>query len=112
MSRLVGRGKAMEMILTGNMIGAAEAHLIGLVDEIYPPEELLDKAVEMAKLINSKSPLAVAMAKESINKGLDMPLMDGCDIEMNLFGEVCGTDDKNEGTKAFLEKRPPKFTGK
>jgi len=112
LSRLVGRGKAMEMILTGNMVGAAEAHLIGLVDEVYPPEELLDKAVEMAKLINSKSPLAVAMAKESINKGLDMPLMDGCDFEMNLFGEICGSDDKNEGTKAFLEKRKPNFTGK
>jgi len=112
MSRLVGRGKAMELILTGNMVDAAEAHRIGLVDEVYPPEELMDKTFELAKLISSKSPLAVCMAKEAINKGLDMPLLDGCNLEMHLFGEVCGTDDKNEGTAAFLEKRKANFTGK
>ncbi|MFZ5981272.1 MAG: enoyl-CoA hydratase/isomerase family protein [Candidatus Zixiibacteriota bacterium] len=112
LSRLVGRGKAMELILTGNMIDAAEAHRIGLVDEIYPPEELIDKALEMAKLINTKSPLAICVAKEAINKGLDMPLLDGCDMEMHMFGEICGSDDKNEGTSAFLEKRKANFTGK
>ncbi|MBN1212121.1 MAG: enoyl-CoA hydratase/isomerase family protein [candidate division Zixibacteria bacterium] len=112
LSRLVGRGKAMELILTGNMVDAAEAHRIGLVDEVYPPDELMDKAFELAKLINSKSPLSISIAKEAINRGLDMPLMDGCDFEMNLFGEIFGSDDKNEGTNAFLEKRKPNFTGK
>jgi enoyl-CoA hydratase len=112
LSRLVGRGKAMELILTGNMMDAAEAYRIGLVNEVYTPEELMDKAFELAKMINSKSTLAISMAKEAINRGLDMSLMDGCDFEMNLFGEIFGSDDKNEGTKAFLEKRQPKFTGK
>ncbi len=109
--RLVGRGKAMQLILTGGMINAAEAHRIGLVDEVYPPEELMDKAMEMAKLIASKGPIAITLSKECINRGLDGTLTAGCDLEKANFGQICGTGDKNEGCEAFLEKRKPSFTG-
>lgn len=109
--RLVGRGKAMQLILTGDMINAAEAHRIGLVDEVYPPEELMNKAMEMAQTIASKGPIAITLAKECINRGLDGPLGAGCDLEKANFGQICGTGDKNEGCEAFLEKRKPNFTG-
>ncbi|MDF1543696.1 MAG: enoyl-CoA hydratase-related protein [bacterium] len=111
LSRLVGRGKAMQLIFTGDMVSAVEAHRIGLVDEIYPPAELMDKAMEMAKTIASKGPLAIAAAKECINRGLDMDLAHGCDFEKVQFGSLCGTGDKNEGMEAFLEKRKPTFSG-
>jgi enoyl-CoA hydratase len=111
LSRLVGRGKAMQLILTGDMISAAEAHRIGLVDEVYLPGEVMNKALEMADVICSKGPLAVAMAKECINRGLDVNLSAGCDLEKANFGSICGTADKNEGTKAFMEKRKPEFKG-
>ena len=112
LSRLVGRGKAMQLILTGDMIPAAEAHRIGLVDEVYPPEELLNKAIEMANTIASKGPLAIRMAKECINRGLDMPLSNALDLEKVNFGAVCGSLDKTEGCAAFLEKRKAEFKGK
>ncbi|MCP4685052.1 MAG: hypothetical protein GY867_06330 [bacterium] len=111
LSRLVGRGKAIQLICTGEMIGAAEAYRIGLVEEMYPPAELMDKALEMAKAIAVKGPMAVIMAKECINRGLDVNLTAGCDLEKANFGSICGTGDKNEGMEAFLEKRAPKFTG-
>lgn len=109
--RLVGIGKAMQMILTGEMISADEAHRIGLVDEVYPHDQLMEKVLQMAELIASKAPVAVQMSKECINKGLDMTLADGCELEKKRFGAVCGTKDKTEGIKAFLEKRRPKFNG-
>lgn len=109
--RLVGRGKAMQMIFTGDMIDAAEAYRVGLVDEVYPPEQLMEKAMGMAKTICAKGPIAVALAKECINRGLDGTLTAGCDLEKANFGQVCGTGDKNEGCEAFLEKRKPDFTG-
>ncbi|MEW6412773.1 MAG: enoyl-CoA hydratase-related protein [Candidatus Zixiibacteriota bacterium] len=109
--RLVGRGKAMQMIFTGDMVDAAEAHRIGLVDEVYEPEELMDKAMAMAKTIASKAPIAVSLGKECINRGLDGTLTAGCDLEKANFGQICGTGDKNEGMEAFLEKRKPNFTG-
>jgi enoyl-CoA hydratase len=112
LSRLVGLGKAMQLILTGEIINAQEAHRIGLVDEIYPHELLQAKAVEMAELISSKGPLAVASAKECLNRGLEVTLPVGCVLEKANFGQICGTHDKNEGTKAFLEKRKPEFKGK
>ncbi len=112
LSRLVGRGKAMQLILTGEMINATEAHRIGLVDEVYPPDELMDKAMEMAKLICSKGPVAVAAAKECINRGLETALSVGSDLEKVFFGQTCGTSDKNEGMTAFLEKRKAEFTGR
>ena len=110
--RLVGRSKAMQMILTGEMVTAAEAHRIGLVDEVYPPDQLWEKAMAMAQTICSKGPIAIAMAKECINRGLDVTLSVGCDLEKANFGSVCGTDDKNEGMEAFLEKRKAEFKGK
>ncbi len=110
--RLVGKGKAMQLILTGDMIKADEAHRIGLVDEVFAPEELMDKAIAMAEAIASKGPIAVKLSKECINRGLETNLSVGCDYEKSNFGTACGTDDKNEGTAAFLEKRPAKFTGK
>jgi enoyl-CoA hydratase len=109
--RLVGRGKAMQLILTGEMVNAQEAHRIGLVDEVYPPEELMAKAMAMAETICAKGPLAITMAKECINRGLDVNLTAGCDLEKANFGSICGTGDKNEGMEAFLEKRKPEFTG-
>ena len=111
LSRLVGRGKAMQLILTGEMIGAEEAKRIGLVDEIYPTAEFMDKVREMAKAICAKAPLAIATAKECINRGLDVTLSVGSDLEKVNFGQICGTGDKNEGCEAFLEKRKPEFTG-
>lgn len=111
LSRLVGRGKAMQLILTGDMINAEEAHRIGLVDEVYAPEELMDKANEMAKKIASKGPVAIQIAKECINRGLDVNLSAGCDFEKANFGLTCGTKDKVEGMTAFMEKRKPEFTG-
>lgn len=109
--RLVGRGKAMQLILTGDMINAEEAHRIGLVDEVYAPEELWDKAMAMANTIASKGPIAIQLSKECIGRGLEATLSVGCDFEKANFGAVCGTEDKNEGMGAFLEKRKPEFKG-
>ncbi|MCX6835318.1 MAG: enoyl-CoA hydratase-related protein [candidate division Zixibacteria bacterium] len=112
LSRLVGRGKAMQMILTGDMITAAEAYRIGLVNEVYPAEELLTKALEMANTIASKGPLAMRMAKECINRGQDMSLSSGLAFEKVNFGATCGSHDGTEGCAAFLEKRKAEFKGK
>ncbi|MEW6051197.1 MAG: enoyl-CoA hydratase-related protein [Candidatus Zixiibacteriota bacterium] len=109
--RLVGKGKALQMILTGEIINAQEAYRIGLVDELYPPDQLMTKAFEMAELIASKAPLAITSAKECVHRGLDINLTAGCDLEKATFGSICGTGDKNEGMEAFLEKRKPQFTG-
>ncbi|HUU44762.1 MAG TPA: enoyl-CoA hydratase-related protein [Acidobacteriota bacterium] len=110
--RLVGRGKAKQLIMTGDMVNAAEAHRIGLVDEVYPAAELMDKAREMAQKIASKGPVAVRIAKASINLGLDVDMKSGLEHEATQFGVVCATDDKTEGCGAFLEKRTPNFEGK
>ncbi len=110
--RLVGKGIAMELILTGRMVDAQEAYQIGLVNKVVPPEKLMDEAVEMAKTILSKGPLAVKFAMEAVNRGLEVNLEEGLKIEADLFGMCCATEDKVEGTKAFLEKRKPNFKGK
>lgn len=111
LSRLVGRGKAKQLIFSGAMIDASEAYRIGLANEVYPPEELMDKAKELAKSIASKGPMAVSMAKECINHGLDVNLKAGCDFEKTNFGAVFASADAKEGMAAFLEKRPAKFKG-
>lgn len=111
LSRLVGRGKAKEMIFSGNMIDAAEAHRIGLVDEVYPVDELMNRAMELAKTIASKAPVAVSVAKECINRGLDINLCAGCDFEKTSFGTIFDTKDAKEGMAAFLEKRKAEFKG-
>ncbi len=110
--RLVGKGRAMELILTGRMVDAQEAYQMGLVNKVVPPDKLLDEAIEMAKTILSKGPLAVKFAMEAVNRGLEVSLEDGLKIEADLFGMCCATEDKVEGTKAFLEKRKPNFQGK
>lgn len=109
--RLVGKGKALQLILTGEMISAQEAHRIGLVQEVYPPDELMDKSIGMAELICNMGPIAVKLAKKSIHDGCDYGLVGGCNLENTNFGDICGTNDKNEGCSAFMEKRPANFTG-
>lgn len=110
--RLVGKGKAMQMVLSAAMVKAADARTFGLVDEVYPPDELLAKAEELARIIMNMGPVAVATAIRAINEGLQMPLDEAKQLEAKLFGELCATADMKEGTTAFLEKRKPNFTGK
>ena len=110
--RLVGKGVAMQLVLTGEMISAAEALRIGLVNEVVPAAELIPRAEAIAAKIIANAPLAVQYAMEAVNRGLDMTLADGLFLEATLFGVCCSTEDKNEGTRAFLEKRAPQFKGK
>jgi len=110
--RLVGKGRAMELIFTTDMIGAEEARAIGLVNRVVPPGVLLDEAKKMAKKILSKGPVAIAMAKRAIHEGLEMELKEGLKLEAKLFGELFETYDMREGVKAFLEKRAPHFDGR
>jgi len=112
LSRLVGKGVAMQLVLTGEMISAQEAHRIGLVNEVVPAGELIARAEAIAAKIIAHAPLAIQYAMEAVNRGLDLPLADGLFLEATLFGVCCATEDKNEGTKAFLEKRPAQFKGK
>jgi len=112
LSRLAGKGKAKELIFTADMIGADEALKIGLVDKVVAPEALMDEAKKMAQKILSKGPVAIKLAKAAINYGAETSLVDGIAHEIEKFAETFGTEDKNEGTKAFLEKRPPNFQGK
>ena len=112
LARLVGRGKAMEMILTGAQIDAREAHRIGLVNLVVSAGELLPRCLAMAKTISSMSQVAVRMALKSINITEEVPLSEGQRLEASLFGVCCGTEDFQEGTKAFLEKRKPAFKGR
>ncbi len=109
--RLVGKGVALELILSGGRIDAKEAHRIGLVNRVYPADSLLSGTEELLREIMAKSPIAVKLALESVNSGLEMPLSEGLNLEANLFGLLPTTQDMKEGMTAFLEKRPPKFTG-
>ncbi|HOD66489.1 MAG TPA: enoyl-CoA hydratase-related protein [candidate division Zixibacteria bacterium] len=109
--RLVGRGTALKMILTGEMIAADEAKRIGLVQEVVPAAELTARVQAIVELICAKAPMAIAAAKECVNRGLDVSMSVGCDLEKVSFGQMCATGDKNEGCEAFLEKRKPMFTG-
>jgi len=111
MARLVGKGKAKELIFTGDMIDAAEALRIGLVEKVVPQAELMKTAQEMAAKIISKGPLAIKAAKRAINLGLDVDLKSGLEYEAMEFSSICATEDKTEGTSAFLEKRKPNFRG-
>jgi enoyl-CoA hydratase len=111
-TRLLGRGMAMYLCLTGEMIDAPEALRTGLVQKVVPLELLREEALRIAKLIASKAPLAVAATKEAINAGAGLSLADGLEIEALHFGTLVATADYREGTSAFLEKRPANFTGK
>jgi enoyl-CoA hydratase len=110
--RLVGKGMAMQLNLTGEMITAQEAHRIGIVNEVVPSAELLPRAEAIAAKIVANAPLAIRYCMEAVNKGLDMTLAEGLFLEATLFAVTCATEDKKEGTSAFLEKRAPNFQGK
>jgi enoyl-CoA hydratase len=110
--RLVGKGIAMQMVLAGEMITAQEAHRIGLVNEVTSAAELITRAEAIASKIIANAPLAVQYAMEAVNKGMEMTLSEGLYLEAVLFAVACSTEDKKEGTTAFLEKRPAQFKGK
>jgi enoyl-CoA hydratase len=110
--RLVGEGRAMKMIYTGEMISGEEAGRIGLVDEVVPADGLRDRTLEIARTIGSRSPIALQAAKESILAARRMPMDQGLQFERAWFSLLFSTSDMDEGVSAFLEKRPAEFTGK
>jgi enoyl-CoA hydratase len=111
LARLCGKGVAHELCLTGEMITAEEAQRIGLLNRIYEPSELLPAAEAMARKIIANAPIAVKYTMEAIERGIEMSQEEGLFLEATLFGLSCATEDMREGTKAFLEKRPPAFKG-
>jgi enoyl-CoA hydratase len=112
LSRLVGKGRAMAMILTGAPIAADEALRIGLVTRVVPAAELMTEARALAAQLAKQAPIAMRYIINAINKGLEMPFAEACQYEATLFGLVASTDDMREGTAAFLEKRKPVFRGR
>jgi enoyl-CoA hydratase len=112
LARLVGKGKAMELILTGAQISAAEAERIGLVNRVVPAASLLTEVRSLAGSLANQAPIAMRYIINAINKGLEMPFAEACVFEATLFGLVAATDDMREGTRAFLEKRKPEFKGR
>src|SRR5580692_11309334 len=109
--RLVGKPAALKLLLTGEIISAAEALRIGLVEEVVPAAELMQRAEILALSIAAQAPLAVAEILRVVDEGLDLPLEAGLQMESEHFGRLCGTTDKAEGTRAFLEKRGPAWKG-
>jgi len=109
LTRAVGKSKAMEIVLSGKPIPAAEAQLSGLVSKVFPPDKVVDKAVELAEQIASHSPIIVQMAKEAVNTSFEVTLSEGMHFEKRLFHQTFSTHDRREGMKAFVEKRAPKF---
>ena len=112
LSRLVGKGRALEILLTGDMVSADEAYRIGLVNRVVEPSDLLPASREILKKILAKAPVAIRYALDAVNAGLDMPFAAAEDHEATLFGLCFATEDVKEGVSAFLEKRPAKFTGR
>ena len=112
MARLLGKGKALELILTGDRVPAAEAERIGLVNKVVPAEQLMSFAEEMARRIASRGPIAVRSAIEAVMSGSDMGFEEGQVLEATLFGLLAATDDMKEGMSAFLEKRQAEFKGR
>jgi len=112
LTRLLGRARAKELIFTGDMIDAAKAKEIGLVLDVVPLPKLLGHARAALERVAKKGPLAVRRAKEAIDRGADLDLADGLEIERQLFSDLFASADRSEGMKAFLEKRPPVFTGR
>jgi enoyl-CoA hydratase len=110
--RLIGKGAALKMILTGEAISAVEALRVGLVDEVVEPDQLLARAEQIAQTIAAMAPLAVRDSIRAVNAGYDLPLASGLELEASLFGLACSTSDKAEGTRAFLEKRAANWSGK
>jgi enoyl-CoA hydratase len=110
--RMIGFGRAMEMVLTGEFIDANEAYRIGLVNKVVPREELMEAAKKLASKIASKAPLAILCAKEAVNRSMEVGIYEGLAHESYLHAYTCATEDKKEGVAAFLEKRKPEFKGK
>ena len=110
--RLVGKGHAMQLILTGELIGAQEAYRIGLVNEIVPAADLISRAETILNKIGANAPVAVKLAIESANRGLDTTLAEGLGVEASLLAQCVATNDMKEGVAAFREKRKPKFQGR
>jgi len=110
--RLVGKGRALQLILSGEIISAQEAWRIGLVNEVVPAADLIPRAEAILKMIASNAPIAVKLSLEAVNKGMDTSQSEGFALEASYFGLCAGTEDKKEGTSAFLEKRAPKFLGR
>lgn len=112
LARLAGKGKAMELILSGKIIDAQQAYQIGLVNKVVSFDDLKPTCEDLAKDIIANAPLALQYSIEAINRGLDKNLEDGLLLEADLFGKACSTEDSKEGTQAFLEKRKANFQGK
>ena len=112
LTRLVGRGRALELLLSGDFVTAAEAHRLGLVNRVVPAAELMTEVRKLAASLATKAPVAVRYIIDAVNKGSDMPFAEAQNYEATLFGLVSTTDDMREGTKAFLEKRKAEFKGK
>jgi enoyl-CoA hydratase len=112
LSRLVGRGRALELLLTGDQITVAEAYRLGLVNRVVTGANLMGEARKLAQALAAKAPIAVRYIIDAVNKGLQMPLPEAQVFEATLFGLVAATEDMREGTKAFLEKRKAEFKGK
>src|SRR5437870_680577 len=110
--RLIGKGRALQIILSGEMISAQEAFRIGLVNEVVPAAELTTRAEAILKRIFSNAPVAVKYSLEAVNKGMETSQTEGLSLEASLFGLCAGTEDKKEGTQAFLQKRPAQFQGR
>jgi enoyl-CoA hydratase len=110
--RLIGKGRALQLILSGEMISAQEAYRIGLVNEVVPASDLIKRAEAILKKIASNAPIAVKYALEATNRGTETSQSEGLALEASYFGLCAATDDKKEGTSAFLEKRAPKFQGR
>lgn len=112
LARLVGKGRALQLLLTAEMIDAAEAYRIGLVNKVVPAADLLAEAERMLRQIIAFGPVAVALCIEAVNRGADVPLDQGLELEASYFGLLSATEDMREGMRAFLEKRPAQFTGR
>jgi enoyl-CoA hydratase len=110
--RLIGKGRALQLILSGEIINVEEAYRIGLVNEVVPPTYLIERAEAILNQINLNAPLGVKFSIDAVNKGLDGSVSEGLLIEASLFGICAGSEDKKEGTSAFLAKRTPQFQGR
>jgi enoyl-CoA hydratase len=112
LARIVGKGRALELLLTGDQVSAQEAHRLGLVNRVVPAAELMAEAKQLAAALASKAPLAIRYILEAVHKGVEMPFPQAEVFEATLFGLVASSDDMREGTAAFLEKRKPAFKGR
>jgi enoyl-CoA hydratase len=112
LSRLVGKAMALEMICTGRQVKSDEALRIGLVNHVVAPDKLMEKGLELARLVAAKGPVAVKMSKHLVQRGQDLDLANANAMEADVFGVLCATEDKREGMAAFLEKRKASFSGR